>query len=224
MPQPRRRPGEPSATPPSTGKPPPPVARKPSSGSAFQVSLPAGGVLNLNTAEEAEFWKQTAKRYIDDYGITKSNDLVMLGAILSQAVLMYRAQMDMSDPKKSAAAAKTIREASAEIRELEKALGLDKRTREAGGQHTVADYVTQLKRAAHMKGVRIAERVKAYEAFNMELRWRLRLLENGDDEDRRYHDVDPEKICKWAAAELAKLEEADKEWAREKGAIFIGKL
>lgn len=223
MPPPKRRPGEPDTARPA-GKPAPPTAPKPAAGAAFTVSLPAGGTLSLQDADEATFWKETSKRYIDDYGITKSNDLVLLGAILSQAVVMYRSQRDMADPKKSAAASKAIASSAAEIRELEKALGLDKRTREAGGQHTVADYVTRLKRAAHMKGVRISERVKAYEAFNMELRWKLRLLANGDDEDRRYHDVSPEKICKWAEGELAKLEEADKEWAREKGSVFVGKL
>lgn len=223
MPPTRRKPGEPAAAPPATGKPSTPSAPE-RKGGTFEVSLPAGGVVKLNTAEEAEFWKQTAKRYIDDYAITKSNDLVMLGAILSQAVMMYRAQTEMSDPKKGPSASKAIREAAAEIRELEKALGLDKRTREAGGQHTVADYVTSLKRAAHMKGVRISERVKAYESFAMEMRWRLRLLANGDEEDARYHEVSPEKICKWAAEELQKLEEADKKWAREKGAVFVGKL
>jgi hypothetical protein len=58
----------------------------------------------------------------------------------------------------------------------------------------------------------------------MELRWKLRLLQNGDDEDRKYHNVSEKSICEWAARELAKLEEADKKWAKEKGKVFVGRL
>jgi hypothetical protein len=137
---------------------------------------------------------------------------------------MDRAQRDLTDPKKAGAAQGVLIKAATEIRELEKALGIDKKTREAGGQHTVTDYITRLKRAAHAKGVRIAERVKAYEAFMMELRWKLRLLQNGDDEDRKYHNVSEKSICEWAARELEKLEEADKKWAKEKGKVFLGRL
>jgi hypothetical protein len=190
----------------------------------FTVDLPGGGQLDLLGADEVDVWNHTSERYIQDYGLVKQNDLVLLGAILAQAVAMYRAQKDLTDPKKASSAQGILIKAATEIRELEKALGIDKKTREAGGQHTVIDYITRLKRAAHAKGVRIAERVKAYEAFNMELRWKLRLLQNGDDEDRKYHNVSEKSICEWAARELAKLEEADKKWAKEKGKVFVGRL
>lgn len=169
-------------------------------------------------------WEESAKRYIEDYGLVKANDLMLLGAILSQGIAMFRAQRDLSDPKKAGQAATAISKASEQIRELEKALGIDKKSREAGGQHTVADYVTTLKRAAHAKGVRISERIKAYEAFMTELSWKIRVLENGDDEDRSYHSLTPESICEWASKELEKLAEKDKEWAKEKGRIFVGRV
>lgn len=211
--------GAPTRTTRSKGATPPPPPR-----GNLEVDLPAGGRLGLKTADEVQLWQESARKYIADYGISKTNDLVLLGAILSQNIAMYRAQLDLGDPKKANAAVTLIGRTSEQIRELEKALGIDKKTREAGGQHTVADYVTRLKRAAHAKGVRIAERVKAYEAFNMELRWKLRLLRNGDDEDRAYHNLSPESICKWAENELAKLEAADKKWANEKGKVFVGRL
>lgn len=212
--------GAPARATKSTGAPAPPPAGK----GNLQVDLPAGGRLTLKNADEVTLWEESARRYITDYGISKTNDLVLLGAILSQNIAMYRAQLDLGDPKKANAAVTLIGKTSEQIRELEKALGIDKKTREQGGQHTVADYVTRLKRAGNAKGVRIAERVKAFEAFNMELRWKLRLLENGDDEDRAYHNLSPESICAWARNELAKLEEADKQWAMQKGKIFVGRL
>jgi hypothetical protein len=192
--------------------------------SAFTVELPAGGLIALNSAEEVNLWNGSAKRYIEDYGIIKQNDLVLVGACLTHQLTMYRAQQELTDPKKASSAQNTIIKAATEIRELEKALGIDKKTREAGGQHTISDFLTRLKRAGHVKGVHIAERVKLMEAFTNELRWKVRLLENGDDEDRAYHGLTHENVVKWAAVELAKIEEHDKKFATEKGATFVGRL
>jgi hypothetical protein len=188
------------------------------------VELPGGGHLVLQDQPEVDLWNTSAERYIDDYGITKQNDLVLLGAILAQHLTMYRAQRALNDPKLAKEAQNTIIKAGAEIRELEKALGIDKKTREAGGQHTVTSYLVNLKRAAHEKGVRIAERTKAYEAFMMDMRWRIRLLRNGDPEDRQYHGISERSIIEWAEKELAELEEADRLWAHQKGQVFVGRV
>lgn len=169
-------------------------------------------------------WNETRDRYIKDFKLTKQNDLMALGAILSMNLQRYRAQKDLGDAKKAAAALAMVRECTKGIMESEKALGIDKAAREKGGQHTVSDYITRLKRAAYMKGVHLSERLKAYEAFNMEMRWKLRLLRNGDAEDKAYHNLSEKSICAWAETELAKLEEADKAWAKEKGALWVGKL
>lgn len=190
------------------------------------VLLPAGGQLVLKTSEEVVFWNDTKKRYTEDYGLAKANDLLLLGAILSQALIMFRAQNDLASTKPTVvnAAQGRIQKSAEEIRDLEKALGIDKKTREAGGQHTVADYVTRLKRAAHAKGIHIADRTRAYEHFAMGLRWRIRVLRNADPEDQREMGVSRETVIAWAEQQLAELEEKDKAWAKDKGAVFVGKL
>ena len=211
----------------------------------FEVDLPAGGKLHLQSLEEVELWEESMKRYIDAYQFAEQNDLLTLGAILSQQLVIFRAQQAMNgmepeldeeliptgrwkcgEVKASdmSSAAATITRASEEVRALEKQLGIDKKTREAGGQHTVADYVKTVKAAAREYGLHISHRLKAYEKFTMEARWRLRLLENGDDEDLAYHDLSPEKFCAWARRELGELEEIDKEFAREKHAVVVGRL
>lgn len=211
----------------------------------FEVDLPAGGQLQLQTAEEVDLWRQSMSRYIDDYHLTKNNDLVLLGVILQQQVVVYRAQRGINgmEPELDAnniptgnykmvsaeadeiqAAMKTLTTASDQIQKIEKALGIDKVTREAGGQQTVASYVQTLKRAAHERGIHLSKRVIAYEKFVMELRMRLRILYNADPEDRAYHDITPDKILEWAKDQLAELEEVDRKFARERGRVFVGKL
>lgn len=211
----------------------------------YEVNRPGGGKLILVSQDEVEVWEELRDKYIRDYALTKANDLALLGTILSQHLVIFRAEQRLNGmepeldhggvptgrykhqpPKDSdiTSAHKAINSASKEIRELESSLGVDKKTREAGGQHTVTDYVTRLKKAAHQMGVHISKRTLAYEEFNMELKWKIRLWENGDEEDRQYHDLTPEKILEWAGRELAKLEEVDKKYANEKGKVFIGQL
>jgi hypothetical protein len=190
-------------------------------------------------------WTRAEARYKQDYALTKTNDLILLGAILTQNLQMFRAQQAINgmeaqlDPNgvptgqytrtqvKATDAQKwqnIILKAAAEIRELEKALGIDKKTRDAGGADSVASYVGSLKIAGRQLGVHITKRTKAYEEFAMDLRWRLRVLHNGDDEDRAHHNISEKSICDFATTRLAELEAIDKEFAKQKGAIFAGKL
>jgi len=211
----------------------------------LEVELPAGGKLMLHGIDEVAMWTQSRERYVKDYALSQQNDLILVGAILSQQLAMFRAQKRMNGmepevdvngtptgkyktahptPAEMREAQSTITKCGEEIRELEKSLGIDKKTREAGGQHTVANYVQDLKSAAREYGVHLSRRVLAYEKFAMELRWKLRLLKNGDPEDRSYHRLTEKTICDWARDELAKLEEVDRTYAKEKGRIWVGRL
>lgn len=211
----------------------------------FEVEAPAGGRLYLRNQEEVDLWDEMCESYKTDYRLVRQSELVLLGSLLTQALTLYRCQQELTGlvPKHDAsgvplgemeevkitptqrnAIQKTLSDASKEIRELEKALGIDKKSRESSGSQTVADYVLTLKKAGHRMGVHIFKRTKMYEQFAMDLRWRLRLLRNGDDEDRRYHDISEEKICAWAEGVLAEVESFDREFAKEQSLLFGGKL
>src|SRR3954453_14015995 len=70
-----------------------PYAHKPVS---FEVGLPAGGKLMLHSIDEVDLWEESAQRYVNDYQLTQQNDLLLLGAILSQQLAMFRAQQRMN--------------------------------------------------------------------------------------------------------------------------------
>lgn len=211
----------------------------------FQVEAPGGGKVLLRSEEEVNLYEEMSTAYQNDYRLVRQSEKVLLGSILGQALIIFRAQTEMTGlrakvdasgvptneyedikltPAERGSIQKTISEATKEIREIEKSLGIDKKTRDSGGQENVATYITTLKRASHRMGVHIHRRVKLYEEFSMELRWRLRLLRNGDDEDKKYHDISPEKICVWAENKLAEIEEFDKLFAKSQAKLFGGKL
>lgn len=211
----------------------------------FEVELPAGGRLYMLSADEVDLWTTSQTRYVEDYHLVNTNDLHVLGAILQQQILAYRAQFLVNgmEPEVDASgvptgqykqtkqsvdnmktAQKMLSDATDQISKLEKVLGIDKASREAGGQVSVQTYVRTLKRAAHERGIHIARRVLAYEQFAQDLSWRLRVLKNADPEDRAYHDITPEKICDWARTEILSLEEVDRKFAVERGSIYVGTL
>jgi hypothetical protein len=190
----------------------------------FDVEVPGGGKLTLADAEEVDLWNTAAEDYIAEYGFSKVNDLLVLGMILTFRLHIHREQRKMADEKTAAAASKQILVLAGEMRDLEKQLGIDKKSREAGGQHTVIDYLTKLKHAAHEMGIHINERVGKYEAVAMKAREKIRMLRNLDLEDRRHHDISEGSIISWLERELADLEEVDREFAKTKARLWLGRL
>lgn len=215
-------------------------------GQTFVVDMPAGGQLYLQSAEEVELWEKSHTRYIEDYHLNKTNDLVILGGLLQQQVLLFRAQRSINgmepvldnqnvptgqyrvkemDDGEKAAARKALNEAMSEIGKAERALGIDKVSREAGGTVTTEDYLRRLKRAAHDRGIHLNERFIAYEFFVNALRTKIRMLNNLDAEDRAYEGVpDAETVLKWADAELLGLAQKDMDYAKNTHKLYVGKL
>ncbi len=211
----------------------------------YEVELPTGGVLHLQTPEEVDMWDTARDRFVEDYHLTKANDLVLLGVILQQYLAVFRAQRALNgmQPELDGANVPTgryvhvelksedyqthvrnLNTASKEIRELEKALGIDKSSREAGGAVSVEQYLRTLKAAAKERGIHITERAVAYEAFVNDLRTKLRMLKNLDAEDRSYHGITPDSILDWAGQELLALEQVDQDFAQQKGKLYVGRL
>lgn len=210
----------------------------------YEVELPGTGQkARVKNAEEVKMFNESRDKYIEDYQLTKLNDLAILGALLFQQILMARAQTGLagmkeevdangqptgnwieSEPDEIAAAASLLQKATDQIRSLEKALGIDKVTRESGGAYNLADYLRTLKAAAHERGLHISQRVIRIERFYNELAWRIRALQTWDVEDLAQHDLTPEKVIAWAGHEIEEIVQADKTYGMEVGKLYVGKL
>lgn len=219
--------------------PPPVVIHK------YQVDLPSGGVLHLQTADEVDLWNAAAGRYSADYSLQKHNDLVSLGALLQNQILLFRAQTAINgmepqldpqgvptgsyrrvelDGQDIVAHQKVLNGAADEMRKLERSLGIDKQTREAGGAHTLDNFLKTLKRAAHDRGIHITTMVIEYQKVMKELSWKLRMLYTADQEDRHYHNITPKTVLDWLYEECKRMEQLEKDYAHEKGRLYIGQL
>lgn len=211
----------------------------------FVVDVPGGGTIHLQSEDEVDRWNTLSASYRRDYKLTKINDLANLGIILQQHLAIYRAQVGLSGMAQgfdeeglptgvwtkvelTAADRKRFNDeigsASKDIRDTEKGMGIDAKSRSQSGDETVRDYVGRLKNFGFEYGVHVSERVIAFENFVNELRWRVRLEKNGDAEDKAYEECGAEQICEWARDELNRLEEVDKEFAKDKGKLALGKF
>lgn len=196
------------------------------------------------SAEEVDLWRQGAQRYIDSHGITEHNDLMQVTAALQAGLSLYRANQLLSglaprmDPathrptgsyepvrlndSQVKGAHERIKEAISQIQSIDKALGVDRRTRDGGNKQSVANYIADAKAAAAQYAIHVAERTLAYEEFAMGLRWRHRVLTSHDAEDRKEHNLTPESFIAWAGEELKKLEQVDIDFAHQKGKLIVG--
>ena len=210
----------------------------------YAVDLPGGGgQIHLQSLEEVDRWQTLAAAYQDQYKLVKINDLTNLGTLLVQHINLYRAQQALSGrlpeiddddlptgryvmrplkPTEVRAYQDQINTASKEVREIEKAMQIDKRSRDNAGDETLRGWLVTMKARAHRYGLHVSKRVTAYEEFVMELRWRVRLNETGDAEDKHYEDCDDAGIIRWARRQLAELEKTDQEFAKEEGALVVG--
>lgn len=212
----------------------------------FTVHMPGGGgEMWLANAAEVDRWQTLETQYREQYDLRKVNDLTNLGTLLVQQINLYRAQLALSGripetdedglptgrqvskvlkPAEVKSHQESVTAASKEIREIEKAMGIDKKSRDQAGDESLRSWLITMKERAHRMGLHVSKRTRAYEEFAMELRWRVRLNEIGDSEDKAYEDCSDEGVVKWAREQLATLEQHDKEFATEEGALVLGRV
>jgi hypothetical protein len=191
----------------------------------FEVQVPGGGVLELKDEREVGFWNDTVEGYLRDYDIENQNDLAAIGSIATQSLFRYRAQVDAAKGEGDARQVQIrVEKAEEAIEKIEKRLGIDKRTRDKDSESDTATIVAVAKQACIAKGIRISDRVIAYEHFNNALKTKIRILRNGDAEDRREMGVSEKSIIDFAEKQLAEIEAHEQEWEKEQGAIVVGTL
>jgi len=208
----------------------------------YTSKLPGGGSVTFSNPNELDFFEKTKKRYVNEYAFTKPNDLTRLSQLLMAELAAYRMNQRMAgsipvydrsgnitgfntiEPQEISELAKALPSIQKEIRDLESALKIDKKTRDGSGAHEVRHYLESLKKVALKYGVHLSDRYVAYDEFVSELRWRLRVFNNTDEDDRAYHNVKTaEDIIKWSEGQLLKLEDVDKQFAKNKQALWMSK-
>jgi hypothetical protein len=213
--------------------------------SVYHERLPHGGTITLQNPEEVAYFRGLKKEYEAEYAslLLKPNDRNRLSQLINFELIAHRYTQRMMgtvnvydgngnitgiekvDPVEMNLITQNLPKVQDEIRKLEGALKIDKRTREGSGEGDIRNYMETLKKAAINYKVHLSKRYEAYDEFVNETRWRLRVIRDADNEDRAYHGLDtPEKFFDWMNEQLRELEEIDKEFAVNKQALWLGKV
>lgn len=211
----------------------------------YHEKLPHGGTITLQNPEEVAYFRDLKKSYEDDYAslLLKPNDRNRLSQLINFELLAHRYTQRMMgavnvydsdgnitaiekiDPVEMANISQMLPKVQDEIRRLETALKIDKRTREGSGEGDIRNYMEMLKKAAINYKVHLSKRYTSYDEFVNELRWRIRVFKNADAEDRAYHGLETEsKVLDWIEQQLLDLEAVDKEFANNKQALWVGRI
>lgn len=211
----------------------------------FHETLPNGGMITLQSPEEVVYFRELKNNYEKEYSslLSKPNDRNRLSQLISCELMAHRytqrmlgavnvyddkgniSGIEKVDPVEMASISQLLPKVQDEIRRLESALKIDKRTREGSAEGDIRDYMTNLKKAAVNYKVHLSERYIAFDEFVNELSWRIRVIENADDEDRRYHNLESlDKFYEWIKDQVEELSRLDKEFAKNKQSLWLGKI
>lgn len=176
------------------------------------VELPSGATYYTITHSEAEYLRDLAERYLSDNHFVNISDLKEIDRLITLETLVHRWSMWMSKGRNyydedinTKVHSDMVKDASGEIRQMKKALGLDKPSRDkVRGDDSVAAFWDHLLRRAREFGyMRNEQLVKAITAFQ-----RIKAL-------IQFHDQCDELERKENACELTDIFEVLREVIRD---------
>lgn len=196
----------------------------------YPVVTPSGGDLSLLTSEEADWYCDRRDQYMAQNKFTNQSDLADLDRVLLMETMINRwstwmsrgfdymqARVDERQIQKS------ISDYSKELRQVKKALGIDKATRDKDKQDSVGDYIETLLRRAREFGVHRNQQYEKAVTLIYEVKAMVRMYDKCDEEERNELDLSPESIMEWIRTNMVEewdeideaFRENQKAWIRE---------
>jgi len=168
------------------------------------VRLPSGGSFFVHD-RELGYFNDRRDRYLKDNHFVNVSDFQDLDRLIIAEMLTQRWGMWISskrdywgDPVDENQYQKALKEHSAEIRQLKKALGLDKETRDkVKGEDSVDAYIRSLRQRAKEFGVmRNQQAAKAIELIN-DVKARAILWSNCDEQEKIQQGCTSDQVIQW---------------------------
>lgn len=132
--------------------------------SRHKVKNLTGQEIQLLSKVEKSYYEEARDKYLSEFTFTVASDLRSLDRLLLLEIQMYRAQWYLAahsdyegvdlEPAEEVSLRRTVKEAAAQIQEVQKDLGLVKAQRDKDQADSVGAYITQLKLAAKQHGVK----------------------------------------------------------------------
>lgn len=170
----------------------------------YEVKTPSGNPLRLQTEDEARFYNDNKKKYLDEYKITNASDIQEVERILVMEIMVHRWStwltqgFDYDEGLVSAEELRrNIKDYSGELRQCKESLGIDRVTRNKDKGEDVATYIDKLRQRAKEFGVmRNAQAAKAIQLFK-EAETLIGTFERTDRDEQEHLRLNKDEIFKW---------------------------
>jgi hypothetical protein len=197
----------------------------------FPVRSATGSEVTLMTKEESEWYQKRRDEYQRDNKFVNVSDLLDLDRLLMMEVLVYRYSVWLGqgyDYMQSLVPERELKDNlnsfSSEIRQLKKALGIDKVSRDASKGSSLPDYLTTLLDRAREFGYHRNRQYEMAVTTIFALQSKVLTYYRADERERRELDLSPELIVEWIRDEvIPKFGEIDESF-RKQQAIWIKDL
>lgn len=189
------------------------------------VILPSKAKFQVHE-QEVEYFNERCSQYLSDNDFQNISDFQDVDRLLITELLIYRwgrwivTQHDYwNDPVDENSLQKSLKEHSAEVRQLKKSLGLDRETRERErGENSVENYLARLRQRAKNFGyMRNKQSAMAIELW-MDLRAMITLHNGCDEKEKVEQGVQVDDILRWLQeVAFPRFDAIDIEFRKEQG-------
>jgi hypothetical protein len=169
------------------------------------VGLPSGAEFLVMTQDEHDYVTDRVQRYSEQLHLTNVSDLAQLDLMIEMELLTHRWALWMSRQKdywdediNEVLLSRSLNDYAGQIRQLKKALGIDKVTRDRQrGEESVAHFLQMLLIRAKEFGINREQMLDMALTLSMQLTSLLTLHDNCTEEERREQHVTAEDLLDW---------------------------
>lgn len=197
----------------------------------IKVEGPSGAMYDVIHESEKEYWESTTEKYLRDYKFTNASDLQDLDRVVSTEMLLYRYQQWVQLEKDYFGESidvvetnKAYKEKSGELRQLKKALGIEKIAREKDQGDSVAAYIENLRRRAHAFGVMRNEQAIQAITLWQELIALMTFHDKCTVEERKEQHIEIEDLIEWIRQVIPEFQEIDRKFRETDQKLWIAEM
>lgn len=176
----------------------------------FPTKTATGSEISLMTAAEAQWYSDRRDQYMEANHFVNVSDLLDLDRLLMMEAMVYRWSAWLGqgfDYHGAFVNEKELKESlgsfSTEIRQLKKALGIDKVGRDAAKGEDVASFIMTLGDRAREFGVHRNMQYELAVTLLYEIQSKVLTYWRADDRERRELGLSAEGICEWLRDDVA---------------------
>jgi hypothetical protein len=202
------------------------------SDNGISVTLPSGSAYSVMTNHEADYLTDKIERYLSDNHFVNVSDMQDIDKMIVFELLIHRWTLWMSrgrdyydediNVKQYSDMASSY---STEVRQLKKALGVDKSTRDrTRGDDSIPAFWDNLLRRAREFGYSRNEQFNQVLVGFQRIKAMITFYDNADEIERKENRCDLEDVFEVIREEIAKFDAIDEKFRFEKQATWIRQM